>query len=187
MGKYRIIYADPPWDYGNTKNLNGHFWGIADRHYPVMKLAAIQQLNILDLCAEDCYLFLWATSPFLPAAFKVITAWGFKYSTVAFVWIKMKNDMSMIRMDGLGKYTQSNAEYCLLARRGRYFRESRNVKQVILTPKYKHSHKPDEIRRRIVSLCGDLPRLELFARDTITGWDSWGNEIKNSVKIQIKE
>ncbi len=89
----------------------------------------------------------------------------------------MLNDMSDVREDGLGKYTISNAEYCLIARKGKYWREARNVKQIIKYPKTIHSSKPPEIRDRIVSLCGDLPRVELFARDLCKGWDSIGNEI----------
>ena len=178
--KYNIIYADPPWDYGNTKNLNGQFWGMADKHYPVMKLKDIKALPVLELSDENCYLFLWVTSPFLEKGFEVIKSWGFKYATVGFVWVKMKNDMSEVRKDGLGKYTISNAEYCLIARKGKYWRESRKVQQIIQTPKFKHSQKPSEIRDRIVELVGDVPRIELFARETIAGWDSWGNELDNT-------
>lgn len=175
--QYKIIYADPPWDYGNTKNHNGQFWGMADKHYPVMKLDEIKALPIHSISDKDCYLFLWTTSPFMEKSFEVIRAWGFKYATIGFVWIKMKNDMSEVRGDGLGKYTISNAEYCLIARKGKYWREARNVKQVIMTPKYEHSKKPDEIRERIVNLCGNLPRIELFARQKNEGWDCWGNEV----------
>ena len=89
----------------------------------------------------------------------------------------MLNDMSSIREDGLGKYTISNAEYCLIARKGKYWRNARNVKQIVQYPKTIHSAKPPEIRDRIVSLCGNLPRVELFARDLCNGWDSIGNEI----------
>lgn len=175
--KYQIIYADPPWDYGNTKNLKGQFWGMADKHYPVMKLKDIKELPINDLADEDCYLFLWTTSPFLEKSFEVIKAWGFKYATVGFVWVKMKNDMSAIRGDGLGKYTISNAEYCLIARKGKYNREAKNVKQIVMTPKQEHSKKPEEVRDRIIALCGDIPRVELFARQEVNGWDCWGNEV----------
>ena len=63
--KYNIIYADPPWDYGNTKNLDGEFWGMADKHYDVMKFKDICNLPVQNIAADDCYLFLWVTSPFL--------------------------------------------------------------------------------------------------------------------------
>lgn len=150
-----------------------------------MKLEDIKKLPIHNLASDDCYLFLWTTSPFMEKSFEVIKAWGFKYATIGFVWVKMKNDMSEVRGDGLGKYTISNAEYCLIARTGKYWREAKNVKQIIMTPKYTHSKKPDEIRNRIIKLCGDLPRVELFARQKADGWDVWGNEIKNDVEIVI--
>ena len=183
MKKYNIIYADPPWDYGNTKNKQGHFWGMADKHYPCMKLNEICNLPIQNLAADDCFLFLWTTSPFLEKSFEVIKAWGFKFVTVGFVWVKMKNDMSDIRKDGLGKYTISNAEYCLIARKGSYWRESKNVQQIVLAPKTIHSKKPDEVRDRIVKLCGDKPRIELFAREKTKGWDVWGNEVNSDIVI----
>ena len=181
MKKYKIIYVDPPWDYGNTKNHNGRFWGIADRHYSVMKLEDIKALQVNEIADKDCYLFLWATSPFLEKAFEVLKEWNFKYSTVGFVWIKMKNDMSEVRKDGLGKHTISNAEYCLIARKGKHWREAKNVQQIVQTPKFKHSKKPDEVRDRIVKLCGDLPRIELFARDKVPGWDAWGYEVDSDI------
>ena len=181
--KYKIIYADPPWDYGNTKNHEGQFWGMADRHYPVMKLKDIENLPINELSDNDCYLFLWVTGPFMEKAFSLIKSWGFKYSTVGFVWVKMRNDMSEVRKDGLGKFTISNAEYCLIARKGKYWREAKNVQQIIQTPKQVHSKKPDEIRNRIINLCGDLPRIELFAREETNGWDVFGNQVENSVKL----
>ena len=175
--KYKVIYADPPWDYGNTKNLDGEFWGIAEKHYPIMKFKDICDLPIQNIADDDCFLFLWTTSPFLEKTFEVIKKWGFKYCTVGFVWVKTRNDSDDIRADGLGKYTISNAEYCIIARKGKYWREARNVKQIIMHPKMVHSAKPKEIRDRIVALCGDVPRVELFARDTCEGWDSIGLEI----------
>jgi len=178
--KYNIIYADPPWDYGNTKNHNGEFWGMADKHYSVMKLPDIKSLPLQNITSDDCYLFLWATSPFLEKVFEVIKVWGFKYATVGFVWIKMKNDMSGVRKDGLGKYTISNAEYCLIARKGKYRRLSKSVQQIIQTPKMAHSQKPAETRDRIIQLVGDLPRIELFARQKTDGWDCWGEGLRQA-------
>ena len=175
--KYNIIYADPLWDYGNTKNHKGKFWGIADRHYSVLKIEEIISLPIKDIADKNCYLFIWVTSPFIEKVFKIIKSWSFKYSTIAFVWIKMKNDMSAIRKDGLGKYTISNAEYCLIARSGKYWRKARNIHQIIQEPKTTHSKKPDIVRDKIVELCGDLPRIELFARERVKGWDVWGDEV----------
>jgi N6-adenosine-specific RNA methylase IME4 len=192
MKKYNIIYADPPWDYGNTNNKDGQFWGMADKHYPCMKFKDICSLPIQNICEDNCYLFLWVTSPFLEKGFQVIKSWGFKYATVGFVWIKMKNDMSEFRKDGLGKYTISNAEYCLIARKGKYWRNAKNVQQIVEYPKTIHSAKPQEIRDRIVKLCGNLPRCELFAREKIDGWDSIGfdidgKDIKNVLEMKLEK
>lgn len=174
--KYNIIYADPPWDYGNTRNPDG-WWGRTEKHYPTMKVNDIGELPVSTLADENCYLFMWVTSPFMEKGMVLMDKWGFKFSTIPFVWIKMTNDMKKVRGDGIGKYTPSNAEYVLLGRRGKYFRNSTKVKQVIQSPKTKHSEKPKETMDRIVELCGDLPRIELFARSQTEGWDAWGNEI----------
>ena len=184
MGKYKIIYADPPWNYGNTKNPDG-WWGRTEKHYPAMKLEDIKNLSVPKLCANDCYLFLWTTSPFMEKSFEILKAWGFKYSTIPFVWVKMTNDMKKPRGDGLGKYTPSNAEYVLLGRKGKYWRDSTKIKQIVLAPKGKHSKKPKEVRDRILDLCGDLPRIELFARNKTDGWDVWGNEVESEITLNV--
>jgi site-specific DNA-methyltransferase (adenine-specific) len=188
MKKYQIIYADPPWFY-NKRNLfgkdgkrNNFAWG-ATNHYSVMKTKDICALPIRNIVDENCILFLWATFPRLIDATSVITAWGFEYKTVGFVWIKtMKN--GGIRMDGLGNYTMSNAEICLIATKGKVHRENTGVKQIILHQKTRHSEKPAEVRTRIVKLMGDLPRIELFARQKTEGWTCIGNDIDG---MDIKE
>src|SRR3990167_10912183 len=175
MKKYQIIYADPPWFY-NKRNLvgkdgkrNNFAWG-ATNHYAVMKTKDICELPIPSLSDDNSILFLWATFPRLPDALQVIEAWGFKYKTVGFTWIKiMKN--GGVRMDGLGNYTMSNAEVCLIATKGKIKRVKTGVKQIVLSPKTRHSEKPTEVRDRIVQLMGDLPRVELFARQKTEGWD----------------
>ena len=174
MKKYEIILADPPWSYrvwtGKEKSRT------AERHYPTMGLADIKALPVGELAAKDCALFLWVTCPLLPEAFSVLEAWGFTYKTVAFAWIK-QNRKSPSLFWGLGHWTRANAEFCLLATRGHPVRQSAKVHQILLSPVEEHSKKPDEIRERIVTLIGDLPRVELFARQTTSGWDVWGNEI----------
>jgi len=169
-GKYNIIYADPPWQYwaGGDKNQS--------KHYQTMTINEICNLPINNLAAEDCILFLWTTSPQLPETFKVIEAWGFKYSTMGFVWVK-KNKKSPGWFFGLGNWTRSNAEYCLIAVKGHPKRVSASVPQIIDTPIEEHSKKPDIVRNKIIELVGDLPRIELFARQETKGWKSWGNEI----------
>lgn len=107
-------------------------------------------------------------------------AWGFTYKTAAFVWIK-KNRKNSGNFWGMGAYTRANAEVCLLGVtpdfKARDQIKSHRVHQVIEAPFEAHSKKPDETRRRIVELLGDVPRIELFARQRADGWDAWGNEV----------
>lgn len=174
MKKYSIIYADPPWQY-KTYSQKGQERS-AESHYPTMELEAIQALPVAELAADDCVLFLWTTIPLLKDCFSVIQAWGFTYKTVAFVWIK-KNRKSDSLFWGMGHWTRANAELCILATKGNPKRRSAGVHQVIMTPIEEHSKKPNETRNRIIALVGDLPRIELFARQKTAGWDVWGNEV----------
>jgi len=179
--KYQIIYADPAWRYweGGDKNQSNH--------YKTMTIEEIKQLPIKNITDENCILFLWITFPILDKAFEVINAWGFNYSTCGFVWVKGKknfnnNQLSFLPQDsledffGCGGWTRANAEICLIAKKGVIKRKSKSVRQIIYSPVRKHSQKPIETRKRIVELVGDLPRIELFARQKTEGWDVWGNE-----------
>ena len=174
MKKYSVILADPPWAFRAWSNKGKG--RSAEQHYPTMRLEDIKALPVADLAAEDCVLFLWATFPMLKEALEVVEAWGFSYKTVAFTWVK-ENRKSPGLFWGLGYWTRANAEVCLLATRGSPKRQSAAVHQVILSPVEQHSKKPDEVRERIVTLMGDVPRVELFARQQAPGWDVWGNEV----------
>lgn len=103
-------------------------------------------------------------------------AWGFSYKTIGFNWIK-KNKKSDSLFWGMGNWTRSNSEICLMGIKGKPKRVAANVHSVVMTPIEQHSKKPDEVRKRIVQLCGDVPRIELFARQYADGWDCWGNEV----------
>lgn len=173
-GKYQIIYADPPWQY-KVWSIKGQGRS-AENHYRTMCLKDIMALPVARLAHKDCVLFLWATFPCLPDAFEVIKAWGFQFKTVGFVWVK-KNKVSPSYFYGLGHWTRANAEICLLATRGKPQRVSKSVFQIVDTPIGRHSQKPAVVRDRIVELIGDKPRIELFARERVPGWDAWGNEI----------
>ena len=118
---------------------------------------------------------MWATFPMLREALDLIEAWGFKYKTIAFNWVK-QNKSGAGLFWGLGNWTRSNSEICLLAIKGKPKRVSAAVHSVVMTPVQRHSQKPDEVRERIVKLVGDVPRIELFARQSAPGWDCWGNE-----------
>lgn len=145
-----------------------------------MSIKEIKALPVSDLAEKDCALFLWVTFPLLREAWEVMAEWGFTFKTVAFVWIKL-NRKSNGLFWGMGYWTRANAEICLLATRGHPKRHARNVHQVIISHVEEHSKKPDEARRRIEALMGDVPRIELFARQSPHGWDVWGNEVESSV------
>lgn len=180
MQKYKVIYADPPWHYRVwSKKGNGRS---AEAHYPTMNMEDIKKLPIAQIADRDAALFLWVTFPLLQEAWSVMKAWGFTYKSVAFVWIK-QNRKSDALFWGMGYWTRANAEICLLATRGHPKRVAKNVHQVIFSHIEEHSKKPDEARRRIEQLLGDVPRIELFARRTSPGWDVWGNEVPSDISF----
>ena len=131
--------------------------------------------HIKQIRAKNCALFIWCTMPCLPEVFKVIRAWGFKYKTCAFAWIKTKKDGTPL--SGMGSYTKSNAELCLLAMRGHIKSVDKSVPQILMHQRLGHSVKPGEITKRIERLFGTATsRIELFARRAVDGWDRWGDE-----------
>ena len=174
--KYKVIYADPPWDGLGWNNGSGK--KCPANHYPVQSDGWIKRLPVECVAEDNSALFLWVTFPNLPLGIEVIESWGFRYSTCAFTWVKRnkKKDSFFI---GCGNYTRANVELCLLGVRGSMQKEviSHSVQQVCDARIEHHSKKPDEIRDRIVKLFGDVPRIELFARNKTPGWDVWGNEV----------
>ncbi len=188
--KYQIIYADPPWSYNDKMTGRG-----AESKYRTQDLKWIKGLPVYSLADKNCVLFLWAVSPQLPEALDVIRAWGFEFKTVAFCWSKTHGtDRGLVA--NLGRWTMGNIELCLLATKGTPQRARKNVRQLVLASRTQHSRKPLAVRKRIVELMGDLPRVELFARDDgskdifnnspMDGWDSWGNEAKKGLKWSAK-
>lgn len=171
--KYNIIYADPPWYY-RTWSDKGR-GRCADSHYPVMKLDDIKALPVSEISAQDCALCLWATYPLLPEALGVLESWGFAFKTVLFTWIKTTRGGKW--HVGMGHYTRANPEIVLLGTRGRLPRISKAVRNLVIASIGQHSDKPPEVRERIVELFGDLPRIELFARGSVDGWDALGNDV----------
>lgn len=169
--KYGVIYADPPWRY-DMKRGNG----VAENHYSTMSIEEICALPVADIAAKDSALFLWATFPQIKEALRVIEAWGFQYKTLAFLWLK-QNRKADSWFYGMGFWTRSNAEACLLATRGHPKRQAKGIHQFVISHLEQHSKKPGEVRDKIVQLMGDQPRVELFAREKTPGWDVWGNEV----------
>lgn len=175
--RYNIIYADPPWDGLGYNNGSGK--KCPANHYKVQSSEWITTLPVKDLQDSSwCALFLWVTFPNLPLGLQTISSWGFKYATCAFTWVK-KNKKTDGYFIGCGNYTRANVELCLLGTRGKCqkMRVSRSVRQVCDARVQAHSSKPPEIRDRIVELFGDVPRIELFARNYSKGWDAWGDEL----------
>lgn len=177
--KYSVIYADPPWDYRSC-GVGATSRGTAAKHYKTMTTDDICKLPVHEICGGGAACFLWSTFPNISEGIKVLEAWGFQYKTAAFVWVK-KNARSGTNFWGMGAYTRANAEVCLLGVSPGFKAKERirshKVHQIIEAPFEGHSKKPDETRRRIVELLGDVPRLEMFARQRVDGWDAWGDEV----------
>ena len=174
--KYNIIYADPPWTFKNYNNEKSNH--NPDHHYPCMSIEDISKLPVEKLADKNCILFLWVTDPLINKQIQILNAWGFEYKTVGFYWIKEnKNQNNMRFWKGPGYWTRCNPEICLLATKGHPKRVGTNVDKLVFATRDKHSKKPPIIKNKIVELCGDLPRIELFARERVDDWDCWGNEV----------
>lgn len=180
-GQYAVLYADPPWHHGMKRGN-----GVAENHYPTMSIEEICALPVAELVAKDSALFLWAAFPQLGGAFRVMEAWGFRYKTLAFLWLKQDRKADSWSY-GMGFWTRSNAEVCLLGTRGRPKRQCAGIHQSVVAHTGQHGRRPDGVQERIVKLMGDVPRLELFARQQTPGWDVWGNEVDSSIRMPERE
>lgn len=172
-GKFAAILADPPWRF---ETFSGPAVPTtAPDPYETMETGEIMHLPVSDMAEDDCVLFIWATWPCLLDALRVVTAWGFEYKTEAFTWVKVLQEAPRKPRMGMGYWTMSNTEPCLLATRGKPKRLHKDVGQVIAAPIREHSRKPDETHSRIERLVAG-PYLELFGRQQRPGWTVWGNE-----------
>jgi N6-adenosine-specific RNA methylase IME4 len=183
-GHYRVAFVDPGWKF--------HTWSprgegkSASRHYRCEELEQIMSLPVGELMAPDSVLFLCVVQTHLPAAMQVIEAWGFEFKSVGFVWVKMPKRWSADQVPlrirprmGCGYYTRANSEQCWIARRGKGCKRlNRGINQVIYAPLREHSRKPDEMYARIERLFGDVPRIELYAREQRPGWSAWGDQVQ---------
>ena len=176
---FGIIYCDPAWSYKDKCHTGKRGAGYK---YTTTSTEEMAQLPVIKIAAKDCACFMWATMPMLPDALALMKSWGFQYKTVAFVWVK-SNKKADTDFFGMGNWTRANAEVCLLGIRGKPKRVSAAVRQVIRRPIMRHSEKPPEVRERIVTLMGDIPRVELFARVKTEGWSVWGNEVTSDVAM----
>jgi len=200
--KYQIILADPPWKYSCWAGQDSR---VADAHYPVMSTQQICDMRpmIDNIADDDCALFMWGVPPMMPDAFKVMDAWGFRYISFAFLWVKtnskpmshkdqhlaLSKHKPLITLDdnvytvatGMGTYTRANSEPCFLAVRGKMPVTHHDVNQIILSPRRSHSEKPKEQYKKIQRLYPNKKRIELFARSKQPGWHAWGNEVKSTI------
>lgn len=168
---YKVIYADPAWTF-STRSSAGKGRS-PEQHYDCMSLDEIKKLPVYDLAAPDCVLLMWVIDTHLEMALDVMREWGFKYKTKGFNWVKLNADGSPFT--GMGFWTRANPEDCLLGTKGQPKRAARDVRRLIMSPRREHSRKPDEVREAIERLVPG-PYVELFARSTKHGWDSWGNQ-----------
>jgi len=185
--KFDVILADPPWHYNGKMQYDRTsvskekldpsrkiFISAAGFKYPTLKLNELKKLPIYEIAKDDCLLFLWTTGPQLAKSIELGEAWGFEYRTIAFVWDKMIHNP--------GHYTLSYCELCLVFKRGRIPkpRGVRNIKQLVRSPRKKHSEKPIEVIQAIEKMFPTQERIELFARERIEGWSAWGLDLVSS-------
>ena len=178
LKKYQIIYADPPWKYGCT---GGSKWSPASNYYKTMTFDEIKALKetLIDKIIDEksCLLFLWVVSPEIDQCIDVAKYWGFKLSTLGFVWYK--------RRANVGNYTMPGCELCLIFKKGKIPSDRvRNPgqQQFYAESISRHSRKPNEFRKRIETMYPESNKIELFAREKHDNWDVWGNEI-DGIKI----
>ncbi len=175
LPKYKIILADPPWEYRDKQRAGNRG---AEFKYPLLSDAEIIALGprIAMLADDDCALFLWCTGPKTELLKELFAAWGFEFKGKAFCWVKTTVTGKVFW--GMGKCgTRKNTEDCWMGFRGNPKRVSAGVHEVIMSQVREHSQKPPEARERIVQLFGDVPRIELFARDVAPGWHGMGNQV----------
>lgn len=197
MGTYDIIYADPPWHYYGSATKDA----AAGKHYDLMSDDQLASMPVAEMSAKRAVCFMWATGPRLDVAIETMKAWGFHYRGIAFVWVKTTKDGKIINGQGVRPTLVKPTTELVIA--GQNFDPGREqelviagttnktgrafpilteaMAQVVLAPRGRHSEKPSVFRDMIVELCGDRPRVELFAREHHEGWDVRGNETDGTV------
>ena len=191
-GPFSLVLADPPWAFrtfaGTDRTPTAKQFREAEDHYSTMSFEAMAALPVSDACAKDAALAMWVVGSHLDEALRLGAAWGFAFKTDLLCWMKQKlvdaqqvdlftGDIAEPRIS-MGYYTRKQKEDCLLFTRGRGLPVlDHGVRQVIVRPSTGHSRKPADQYTRLERLFGDVPRLEMFARNTAPGWQAWGNEV----------
>ncbi|AKM09848.1 MT-A70 family methyltransferase [Croceicoccus naphthovorans] len=191
-GGYGLIYADPPWAFnthdGRRRTPTQKTFREAEDHYPTMSVEEMSALPVADLAAKDAVLAMWLVGSHLDVAFDLAAAWGFdRFVTDLFYWAKQKlihaqqvdmftGDIAPLPMS-MGYFSRKQIEPCWLFRRGKGLPvRAHDVRQLIVAPRREHSRKPPEAAERLERMFGNVPRVELFAREPRPGWAAWGNE-----------
>lgn len=177
--KYQLVYADPPWPFYGDPKKNA----AAGKHYKLMTVKQIYALPMKSIMTKKAALLLWVPCAKLHLAIYAIDAWGLYFRGKAYVWVKTRKDGKPIKGQGVPPtYTKPTTEDVLLAttcRTGRPFPiHDLAQEQVVYAPRRAHSEKPEEVRKLIEKNCGDVSKIELFARKTYPGWASFGDEIE---------
>jgi N6-adenosine-specific RNA methylase IME4 len=171
-GPFSIIYADAPWKFRLYSEAGSH----KSPPYRLMPVDQICAMPIASIAADDAWLFLWATNPNTMDAFRVMDAWGFKFSGVFQTWAKLRANGDGFHF-GMGYGSRQNTERVYLGRRGKAKRRDASIPELLIWPVMEHSRKLSIVRSRIVRFAGDVPRVELFARDRPDGWTAWGDQL----------
>lgn len=175
--KYRVIYADPAWKF-KSKRTGGSMKSGAGQKYTVTTLADMKALPVANLADKDCLLVMWYVGSMPQEAIDLCKAWGFRLTNMnGFVWRKLTK-AKRVPVIGMGHTTRAGSESAIIGVRGsvRKLIKDHSVRAVIEAPVGRHSEKPHVFREAIEKMCGDVPRVELFARDAFPGWDCWGNQ-----------
>jgi len=183
MKKYNIILADTPWKF-NNKNTGGSMKSGADAQYSTMTLDEMKALPVNEIAADDCVLVMWYVGSQPQEAIDLVKAWGFTLKSMnGFVWVKLT--AKLLAFFGMGFWTRAGSESAIIAVKGKPKPLNKNIRAVRHEVVGKHSAKPAVFRDDIVDLCGDLPRIELFARETTEGWSCWGNEVVSDIDFTV--
>lgn len=188
--KYKVIYADPPWQFNNKKTGGSMKSGAASK-YLTTGIEGLKNIDVNSITEDDAILFMWYVGAMPQEAIDLVHAWGFEIKNMnGFVWNKLtqKNKPHF----GMGFYTRAGSESVIIATKGKFKPKSHSVRAVFNSESQIqfegkaliHSRKPYQVRDLIVDLCGDVPRLEMFARESAEGWDAFGNECENSIEIK---
>ena len=195
---YDILLVDPPWRFNKRSNTNTKFGGGAMKHYPTMSMDEIKALDFTLAMKENALMYCWVTLAKLPQCIDALEKHNLKFVTTGFVWVKTNpighdkpldginiydsNEQSYRKpFYGVGNYTASNAEICLIFRKGKMVKHHKKVSQIIISPRDKHSKKPSETYElmEIMYPKEHFDKLEIFGRNSAEGFDTVGNQFND--------